>query len=270
MRRNFIFCSLILAMTSCALGSKEYKALEQTPKESPLHEKTQPPPPLLLKGKLWLPTILHEKDHTVMVLINAGSPETSGETPEKHRPTQVQPFYMDQHEIRVKEFSAFDAKYDEKPHSLNHRPCPDCPAMGIDWFRANDYCQWAGKRLPTEAEWEFAAQGQSNNMWPWGNQFLPKHANLHGEEDGYLLAAPVGSFPQGTSPYGVLDMIGNVWEWVANPNTAKDAVRKTMTYAVKGGGWTSSPESIKITTRNVAEPTLKNPTFGFRCAKSLN
>jgi formylglycine-generating enzyme required for sulfatase activity len=265
LKRNFIFCSLILAMTSCAPGAKEIKAPEQIPKESALHEKTQPPPPLLLKGKLWLPTILHEKDHTVMVLINAGNPETSGE---KTMPAQVQPFYMDQHEIRAKEFSVFDVKYDEKPHTFNHRPCPDCPAMGVDWFRANAYCQWAGKRLPTEAEWEFAAQGQTNNIWPWGNQFLPKRANLHGEEDGYLLSAPVGSFPQGASPYGVLDMIGNVWEWVANPVSAKDA--KKTAYAVKGGGWTSSPESIKITTRHVAGPTLKNPTFGFRCAKSLD
>lgn len=258
-------------MTGCALGTMEHKDPGQSlAKGSPLHEKTQPPPPLMLNGKLWLPTILHEKDQSVMVLINAGNLGTTGESPagEKSKPSQVQPFYIDQHETRVKEFSMFDPKYDEKQHTPGHRPCAECPAMGIDWYRANEYCQWAGKRLPSEAEWESAARGQTHNAWPWGNQFLPKHANLHGEEDDYLFAAPVGSFPQGASPYGVLDMVGNVWEWVGD--VIKDPGHKTTSRAVKGGGWTSSPESIKISTRNLADPTLKNPTFGFRCAKSLN
>lgn len=260
---------MVLALASCALAPKEHQELEQIQKDSALHEKTQPPPPLTLKGKLWLPTILHKKDQTVMVLINAGDAVTSGKSAagEKARSLQVQPFYMDQYETSAKKFSVFDPKYDEKLYTLGHRPCPDCPAMGINWFRANDYCQWAGKRLPTEVEWEIAAQEQTDNAWPWGIKFLPKYANLHGEADGYLLAAPVGSFPQGASPYGVQDMIGNVWEWVTS--TAKNTDRKASVHIVKGGGWTTE-ETIRIATHYVADPALKNPTFGFRCAKSLN
>lgn len=260
MNRNTIFCFFaVIFCASCFFRQTEPSSSKLETNESPntRQEKHEsPPPPLAVKGKLLFPTIVHPNDQTAMVLINAE---------EKSR--SVQPFYIDQYEITVKKFVAFNPRYDEKPHA-GHRPCPNCPAMGIDWFSANQYCQWAGKRLPTETEWELAAQGPSGSPWPWGDRFLPRHANLEGDEDGYSLAAPVGSFPQGASSYGVLDMIGNVWEWVSNSTGTTDP--KKVQRIIKGGGWTTPSQTIAISFRGAADPAMKTSAFGFRCAKSLN
>ena len=124
--------------------------------------------------------------------------------------------------------------------------------------------------MPTEAEWVSAASGESGNLWPWGNQFSPERANLWGNEDGSLLAAPVGSYSQGASPYGLLDMTGNVWEWVSTPYAVPERGSDTTTLRViKGGGWTSDKHSARISFRNVVHPAMKNPTIGFRCVKSI-
>ncbi|OGW17514.1 MAG: hypothetical protein A3K09_00270 [Nitrospinae bacterium RIFCSPLOWO2_12_FULL_47_7] len=259
MNKSIIYCLFALAFTlSCSLKQTELPSkTRESSTQATRGERQNPPPPLVVKDKLLFPTTLHPNDQTIMVLINAG------EKPQSHSPI-VQPFYIDQYEITVKKFSAFSPKYSEKPYTGN-RICPNCPAMGIDWFSADKYCRWAGKRLPSETEWDFAAQGPAGYLWPWGNQFLPRHANLEGDDDGYTLASPVGSFPQGSSPYGVQDMIGNVWEWVSNSETTDP---KKVQRIIKGGGWTTSLQTTSF--RAIVDPTLKNPFFGFRCSKSIN
>lgn len=166
-------------------------------------------------------------------------------------------FYIDRTETTVANFKKFQPRYNEKPFN-DGKSCPQCPAMGIDWIQASKYCKWAGKRLPSEAEWEAAARGNSTFTWPWGNEFLPQHANTFGKEDGHLSVAPVASYPKGASPFGVMDMAGNVWEWVKS--------EKKGLQIVKGGGWTSYSNQSKISFRNAVDAKLKNPTFGFRCA----
>jgi serine/threonine-protein kinase len=95
----------------------------------------------------------------------------------------------------------------------------DHPVVYVSWVRAGTYCAWAGRRLPTEAEWEKAAAWDpiknEKRIYPWGNTFACNKGNYEGSEcDGFAQTAPVGSFPTGASPYGALDMGGNVWEWV--------------------------------------------------------
>ena len=228
--------------------------------------------------KILLPTIINIKDRSLMVFVNSGVNRMSllnlpRGTPRldklAFRSKNSPVFYMDQLEITVDQYKKFDGKYDEKPF-IDDRECPHCPAMGIDWTSANRYCLWAGKRLPTEEEWVAAASGGSNNLWPWGNKFSPGKANLWGDEDGSIMAAPVGSYPEGASPYGLLDTVGNVWEWVSTPYfSSNKGPEKKILRIVKGGGWTSNQQVAGISFRNIVDPAMKNPTIGFRCAKSI-
>ena len=230
------------------------------------HPKVQISPPVISNPSL-LPTILNTKDQTIMILIDQGKylvgvknmnqQRTSSLSEKSSQLVSISAFYIDRTETTVTNFQKFQPEYTEKTYTEG-KPCPQCPAMGITWYQAQKYCQWAGKRLPTENEWEAAARGNSNFNWPWGNEHHPQHANTLGKEDGFLFVAPVASFPKGASPFGLMDMTGNVWEWVMGENNGLKIV--------KGGGWTSYGNQSKISSRNTANPKLKNPTFGFRCA----
>lgn len=222
--------------------------------------------------KIFLPTIAHAQDRSLMVLVNwAGrlNPRRGIIRLNRAGSSNLPAFYMDLLEVAVDQYKTFEKAYDEKPFT-NGKKCPGCPAMGIDWASADSYCRWAGKRLPTEAEWIAAAGGNSGNLWPWGNTFSSERANLSGNEDGSFLAASVGSYPQGASPHGLLDMAGNVWEWVGySPLPSQKGSKARTPRPVKGGGWTSDKQSARISFRNLVDPDMKNPTIGFRCAKSI-
>jgi eukaryotic-like serine/threonine-protein kinase len=150
------------------------------------------------------------------------------------------------------------------------------PINCLDWAQAKAYCTWAGARLPTQVEWEKAARGTDGRKFPWGNEgFVAGHpvANVSDEsakrvypkwtipagyDDGWVGTAPVGSFPAGASPYGALDMIGNVWEWLADEAPGGRAAR--------GGCW-SAPPYIRISTLNAYHPDGHYAAVGVRCAK---
>ncbi|MEM2125101.1 MAG: SUMF1/EgtB/PvdO family nonheme iron enzyme [Candidatus Methanosuratincola sp.] len=131
----------------------------------------------------------------------------------------VGPFFMDRMEVT-------NFQYHQFIRATGHRPPPhwqsglyplgqdNLPVTHVSWNDANAYCQWAGKRLPTEAEWEFAARGTDGRLYPWGNQWGPDVANAGDAARGGT--APVGSYPKGESPFKVLDLVGNVWEWTAS------------------------------------------------------
>ena len=233
-----------------------------------------------------------------MVLVPAGE-FTMGtddpQVPDDQRPARkvnVDAFYIDKHEVTNAQFKEFlladgynkreywtkegwnfiqkkrktislpseiyriDAPLGFERNSVS--TAPDHPVIGVSWFEAAAYAKWAGKRLPTEAEWEKAARGTDARIYPWGNKFdfsklnyFPHHEKL----------SPVGSYPKGASPYGVLDMAGSVAEWCADSEKEKKIVR--------GGGWNALRFQLRCTYRETYLRTYRYYNLGFRCAKDV-
>jgi iron(II)-dependent oxidoreductase len=151
------------------------------------------------------------------------------------------------------------------------------PVNEVSWVGARDYCAWLNKRLPTEAEWEKAARGIDSRKYPWGN--TPPNAKLAHFGAPFNSSAPVDAFPGGASPYGILDMAGNQWEWVSSayqpyPYKADDGREKLNTgpvRATRGGGHDSSAEEITTTQRGKylsRAPKAGHHNIGFRCASN--
>ncbi len=192
-------------------------------------------------------------------------------------------FSMDVYEVTVGQYAAFlAAKGIDQPSdwkTMNQPANQKRPIANVDSTDAFLYCKWAGKRLPTEAEWEKAARGTDGRIYPWGNDLpTPLHANF-GKSDwnNHGVLATIGSFEAGKSPYGIYDMAGNVWEWVSDfydYNYYKSSPSKNPagpstggTRAIRGGAWNSNPRAMRSSNRSLISPTDQGLN-GFRCAKS--
>lgn len=146
------------------------------------------------------------------------------------------------------------------------------PVIYVDWFMANMYCSWVGRRLPTEAEWEKSARGTNGSKYPWGN-VSPKNSLLN-YEGRVGDTKKVGSYPDGKSMYGVLDMAGNVWEWVSSlyqpypylRDDGREDLNSSDMRVVRGGSWSDSVYSARTANRSSYGPTANGDFLGFRCA----
>ena len=197
--------------------------------------------------------------------------------------TDLPSFYIDKHEVTNAQYKAFaDATGAEPPHSSHWvgkdlRPeFQQHPVAGVTCAQAYAYAKWAGKRLPTEKEWEKAARGTDGRVFPWGRQFDPEYAVTAARRQPSKGSLPVGSAPEDRSPYGVLDMAGNVQEWTQsffNPyredqpllSAEKDTMR-----VVRGAGFDELDGFLATATVRRAVPgNLREPSLGFRCAKDI-
>jgi formylglycine-generating enzyme required for sulfatase activity len=211
-----------------------------------------------------------------------GSPTGDSDEQPAHK-VYVNSFSMDVYEVTVGQYAAFlQAKGIDPPSdwkTMNQSSHQKRPIANVDSTDASAYCKWAGKRLPTEAEWEKAARGTDGRLYPWGNDPpTPLHANFGKTEwNNHGVLAPVGTFEAGKSPYGLYDMAGNVWEWVSDwydynyykisPSQNPTGPSSGGTKAIRGGAWNSNPRAMRSSNRSLISPTDQGLN-GFRCAKT--
>ena len=240
--------------------------------------------------------ITWEEDGKEMVLIPAGSFEMGDHFSEGnedelpvHRVT-LGAFYMDTHEVTVGQFKQFVNQtgydYDHMWDDVaKYSPGDDYPMIYVNWNDATAYAEWAGKRLPTEAEWEYAARGGLvGQRYVWGDdeKLARDYANYEWVEgkDKWELCSPVGSFkPNG---YGLYDMAGNVLEWCAdrydgnyytnspanNPQGQEDSIYKYR--VLRGGSWLALTNSLRLAYRPIDNPNSRYIYYGFRCVSGSN
>jgi formylglycine-generating enzyme required for sulfatase activity len=187
---------------------------------------------------------------------------------------RVEPFHIDKHEVTNEQYAQFvrqtrrnppvhwrDGQYDVGEATL--------PVVNVSWNEGRAYCEWANKRLPAEIEWEFAARGKDNRLYPYGNEWKPRFSNAR--ETGLDKPQAVGSYPDGLSPFGIADMAGNVAEWTETeylPYPGSAVKKDEGNRIIRGGGFKVPAKEQTATDRFFDRPTVTYDFVGFRCAKS--
>jgi len=192
---------------------------------------------------------------------------------------RVEAFYLQRTEVTVKDYDrcvavgvCTRAGYAERPRFAK----PDLPATFVTFDQAATYCRFRGMRLPTEAEFERAARGASRRRYPWGQLYNSRVAN-HGrlgidrgdDSDGFAELAPVGSFLDGRTPEGILDLSGNAAEWVEGTYRHGSGTAQSGVRILRGGSYLDAAPWLRSAARVPRDRELSAPYAGFRCARSL-
>ncbi|MBS0164847.1 MAG: formylglycine-generating enzyme family protein [Nitrospira sp.] len=235
---------------------------------------------------------LHGKDGAPMMLVPAGefimgSDRGDEDEAPVHR-VYLNAFYIDKFEVTNARFAKYvEAIQSEPPWGFSDKETPvvhaDRPVRWVSWMDAMGYCLWVGKRLPTEAEWEKAARGTDERVYPWGNDPpTPVHAVYGLKEGGAETVSVIGNHHMGQSPYGVQDLAGNLYEWVRdwyaedfyssflnnpaiNPRGPSEGTAKVQ----RGGSYINTPYRLRSSFRTKGDPTEQDPNVGFRCAQDV-
>lgn len=306
-------------------------ALSATPTETP--RPTDTPDPLqaaltpVTSNADWTP-VERDFDGVTMVLVPAGSFEM-GSTPEEidsgfemcqqaadnnaecqrrwfedeaqngdNTQTFNEPFWIDRTEVTRAQYQVcIDAGICEKTPDSDFSTENDQPINRVTWFQAQTYCEWREARLPTEAEWEYAARGPERFIFPWGNEFDGSRANHcdsncgdadwassynyvnEENDDGFAMTSPVASYPEGASWVGATDMAGNVWEWTSSlyedyPYDEADGRERDtgdstdVLRVLRGGSFINATYNLRSANRNRLSPGYVISSYGFRCARS--
>ncbi len=267
----------LLARQQAAIDAERKKADEEAArrKAAEQEEARRPRPGAIQRRGL---------DNAEMVYIPAGT-FTMGDTRREGlqneipaHPVSVWAFWLDRTEVTNTQFFQFARAtgFRARPALLRVAQGKEQhPVVHVTWEDAMEYCRWTGKRLPTEAEWEYAARGTDGRRYPWGDAWDPNRARFEGNSGGQT-TAPVGSYPAGASPFGVLDLAGNVWEWTSSlerpyPYVATDGREDPAApglRVVRGGAWRFKPGALRTSVRWGIQPTDQRPVIGFRCAQS--
>ena len=235
-----------------------------------------------------------EKDPVEMITIPAG-PFIRGSAPgegrldeQPRRKIYLNAFAIDKYEVSNGHYIKFLEETLHKPplNVFSERPfnqeegIADLPVVQVTWHDAVDYCFWAGKRLPTEAEWEKAARGNDGRLYPWGNETpSPQKANYERDWEEKKTFVEVTALPEGQSPFGLRNLAGNVREWVQdwydseyyssapdkNPMGPEAGILKVL----RGGSWKSFDTDLRATSRGKGGFALKTHGIGFRCARDI-
>ncbi|MBX3064958.1 MAG: formylglycine-generating enzyme family protein [Anaerolineae bacterium] len=219
-------------------------------------------------------TAIQTFDGVEMVTVPAGCfmmGSDNGDENERpvHKQCIEQPFYIDRYEVTNEQFERFGGSA-ETPNYWND---PKRPREQITWLEANAFCALRGSRLPTEAEWEYAARGPESLIYPWGNTFVADNVVYAGNIE--FETADVGSKPGGVSWVGALDMSGNVWEWTNSrflpyPYVATDGREDNETdnsRVLRGGSWADQDTGVTTSVRYQVITTDLSGNIGFRCAR---
>jgi formylglycine-generating enzyme required for sulfatase activity len=207
-------------------------------------------------------------------LMGSEHPQSEADERPVH-PVVVDEFLIDKTEVTWRQYAKFARS---EGHALPPAPMwgqlPHYPLSFATWEEAAGYCQWVGGRLPTEAEWEKAARGTDGRDYPWGNAWDPTRCNSI--SGGMHRPQPVGSYHGCVSPYGVLDMAGSHWQWVADwygadyyahsPERNPQGPATGSARVKRGGFWMNHPTQVRATHRGKSEPDWRNAPHGFRCA----